>query len=131
MNTPTRIIVFGICSGLAWSLAPGALGGFSEEDSWAATIIVSVTTGIFISFALALPLRKSNHGLTFLLGVLSLPVAAFLDGFLQTIADGSGSPFWIGLVFAWFSIGTMFGFIFVPCAILTTFLFRKWLLKSK
>jgi hypothetical protein len=27
MSIPTRIVVFGTCSGLAWSLAPGILGG--------------------------------------------------------------------------------------------------------
>jgi hypothetical protein len=133
MNIPTRIGIFGSCSGLIWSLAPGLCGYYQAGLSLVLTVTVcAIITGILVSFALFKPLLKANRRITILLGVLALPFGAFCWGFLFFLCSSpSDNPFFGGLIFAFWSVANPLAIIFIPCAVLTTFLLRKWLLMPR
>jgi hypothetical protein len=136
MSIPTRIIIFGICSGLAWSLAPGIYGGlfFDPHSPLALILVTCATIGVFVSAMLAWPLLKANHWvITLLLGILALPIGAFCFGFFDCLFESSqDNPFRIGLMYAfWSTLWPYFAVVLVPSAVLTTFLLWKCLLMSK
>src|SRR5258708_7873214 len=130
MRNLTRIIVFGTCSGLVWSLAPGLYGGlfFYSHVPLVLFFVSFALICILVSFLLAIPLIKANHWvITLLLGVLALPIGAFCFGLFFSLFQNSGdSAFKIGLDFAfWSTVGPYVAIILVPSALLTTFVFWK------
>jgi len=82
-----RILVFGMFSGIVWSLIPGALSEILSPAGQAVTVFLSgAATGVVVSLFLSACLpRVSRKGRIFL-AAYSLPVAAFTFGFLITLA---------------------------------------------
>ena len=135
-SIPTRVVIFGACSGLAWSLAPGVLGGLFHDSHIPLTLmlVTCALIGILVSSLLALPLHKANHWvITLLLGVLALPIGAFFFGlFFYLFQNSEDGPLRIGLEVAfWSTLGPVFAIILVPSSVLTTFLLWKCLPKPK
>jgi hypothetical protein len=136
MSNPTRIVIFGACSGLVWSLAPGLYGGlfFSPHIPLVLMLVTCAIIGILVSFLLAIPLMKAKHWvITLPLGVLALPIGAFCFGlFFYLFQNAERNPFTVGLQFAfWSTLWPYFAIILVPSAVLTTVLLWKCLLIRK
>jgi MFS family permease len=134
MNIIARIVVFGTCSGLIWSLAPGVCVDLFHDSRFplALILIICALIGILISALFAVPLLKANRWSTLLLGVLALLLGAFCFGFFDSLFESSSdNPFKLGLTFAFFSTFSPFAIALIPCAVLTTFLYRKCLLMTK
>jgi len=136
MSNLTRIVIFGTCTGLAWSLAPGICGGlfFDSDIPLVLMLVTCAIIGILVSFLLAMPLIKANHWvITLPLGVLALPIGAFCFGlFFYLFQNTEGNPFTVGLEFAfWSTLLPYFAVILVPSAVLTTVLLWKCLLIRK
>src|SRR5580692_6084663 len=94
MKTPLKVLTFGVVSGLVWSVVPSVLAvmwlgarWFDATDDVTAKALSGVLTGVVISFALGVPLKKFGKRAAMLLGALSLPVGAFVYGFIFSIVQ--------------------------------------------
>ncbi len=141
MSTPSRVLAFGVASGVIWSLVPSTLSELFRSPGETATVIVSgILSGILTSFALAAPLARFGHGAAILFGTLSLPLGAFTFGVLLSLVqwlvrDFSGTayqfvaygfaPLTVGAQYAVLSVISVFAFVLFPLAVLTTFLLRR------
>ena len=137
MNTTTRVITFGVISGLIWSAIAAMLSGLSDDTT---VIISGILTGLFVSMVLKSPLQKFGRWSCFVLGVISLPVGAFIFGFIISVVQlvaskitGSGNfpfidptsgPLQTGLMYAFLSVVSLFVIGLLPLAVLTTFILR-------
>src|ERR1700722_16297523 len=98
--------------------------GLGQSSDLPAKAFVGVLTGVVISFPLAVPLKRFGKRATILLGALSLPLGAFLYGFILSIFL-SGEPaesLWAGFACAVVTVVSDCAFVLFPLAILTTFL---------
>jgi hypothetical protein len=80
-----------------------------------------------------------NSSATFFLGVLALPLGGFFFGIcfslIHLAVEGKTNtylddPIGLGIYFAIFSAISIFAFLLFPLSVLTTFLLRRFLLKS-
>jgi len=132
MSTTARVLIFGVISGLIWSLALALQDGFDAVG--ADTLVPGILSGVLVSFALKTPLVKCGRLGTFIAGLLSLPLGAFLFGFLSAlfamlVGFLTGGiydlhPLLSGLFCAAVSVASLFAFYLLPPAVLTTFLLR-------
>jgi len=149
MSIPTRIILFGVSSGLLWSSAPIYFSNRSREV-FVISAIAGIIAGLLVSFALCKPLSRFNRRGTFFLGILALPLGAFcfgmsfgvvslLVGYSDTSVTSVGNalvaPLYFGVFYAYMAIvascASYFGFISIPSALLTTYLLRLIVLNKK
>jgi hypothetical protein len=132
-------------SGLVWS---ALVGGFSSNDDSSgeiATVLVAgVITGILVSFMLKSRLSKCGRLATFGYGLLSLPVGAFAFGFITTLIQitvraftgvsysmsASFNPVEAGVLFALVSTFSILTLVYLPLAVLTTFLLRAIIIRG-
>ncbi|HVU26698.1 MAG TPA: hypothetical protein VHG71_03055 [Verrucomicrobiae bacterium] len=130
MNKTLKIILFGIVSGLIWSLI-SFHSAFTEPDHQSILPILSIgiATGIAVSFTLKVPLAKCGMLWSLILGLLSFPLGAFIYGFLymcfSMISEKDFSlitPFVAGFYGA--LTGVISFFYLFPVAVLTTFILR-------
>jgi hypothetical protein len=136
MSVSLRVLAFGVVSGLVWSVAPGVLSGlFFSAAGTAVALAAAAITGIVVSFGLKKPLQKAGIWGCIGLGLLSLPFGAFVFGLLVALADildrGStaveafgGGPLMVALIYAIYSVTSVFAVILFPLAVLTTVLLR-------
>jgi hypothetical protein len=158
MKTRWCILIFGMISGLLWSLVPDALvpatiGGGSLIASPGETLTVlgaGVLTGVGVSFLVYLPLarlgRKNPVRRVLVAGILSLPAGAFLFGVVVSslqlvvhMVTGAKYPFvehgfapvatWF--IYALFSVASFFVIGCLPFAIFTTWLFHRLAVKER
>src|SRR5436853_5577113 len=88
MNTLKRVLAFGAVSGLLWSVVPGILADlFSTRADVPAAIVAGIGSGIITSALLALLLAKFGRALAVVLGLLSLPLGAFVFGFILALIN--------------------------------------------
>ena len=152
MNRTTRIkwLMWGAAYGTVWALAPGFLSELMRETGEAATVLFAGSiTGILMACALAPGLARSRLWQAVLLGVLALPLGAGLFGFIiscvhwvvmkltgvhyrfvMQIVEPPGyifGPLENAKDYALFSTLSLFGFVFIPLAVLTTLHFRQQL----
>lgn len=134
-----RLFIFGTVSGLLWSLVPGYLSElmYSSVGQTATVLITGVLTGITVSALLTLPLLWLRIKGIITLGIVALPIGAFLFGFFLSLLQ-KAVQLWIGptyrfveyrfapveagLNYAFFSV-TYFALILIPLSLLTTSLF--------
>lgn len=86
MSVPARGLVFGLLSGLLWSVAVG-LGRDvlrSSHDTYS-VVAAGLLSGALVSSLLTRPLRRTGWPTGMALGTLSLPPGAFLFGFLAVV----------------------------------------------
>ena len=138
MNTTVKVLVFGVASGLIWSLAPIILGdGFTSARETTKVLVSGVSSGVLVSLALRTPLSKSGRLGAFIAGLLSLPLGAFLFGFLSSVVEmfTAGTfdlhPFLSGFYYAAMSVISFFALYFFPLAVLTTFVLRAVILSGR
>lgn len=138
-----RLLIFGLGYGAIWSLVPGALSDLLRSPLQAATVLgAGMMTGIVVTLALALVLKRANVWQAAVLGILSLPIGAWLFGlliscvhwmilqvsgvhlrFVTEIEEVPGylwAPFDAAFQYAFFSSFTVFAIALLPLAILTT-----------
>src|SRR5689334_6681125 len=88
MKSLLRVLAFGFVSGLLWSVVAGLLADlFSTRADVPATIVAGIIAGIVTSSVLALLVARFSRGLTIILGLLSLPLGAFLFGFALALVN--------------------------------------------
>jgi hypothetical protein len=138
MKTPLKVLTFGVVSGCVWSVVAnvtvGAFGGTSDAI---AKVVSGVLAGVLISLALGVPLKRFGKRATILLGALSLPLGAFLYGFIFSIVGWRflgyepTSPLWDGYACAAMSVVSNFAIVFFALAIFTTFLLGRVIVPVK
>jgi hypothetical protein len=144
MSISARVLAFGVVSGLVWSAMPGLLTGlfFNSVSETLTVLLAAVVTGAVISFALKQVLARTGFWGCFGLGLLSLPVGAFTFGILASLVeiltgdfsitnDFGGSPFMVGYFYALYSVISVLVVVFIPLAILTTFLLRRVVVSNR
>ena len=133
-------VLFGLVSGLLWSFAPGVLAGLFNGSTPGA-ILASIASGSITSAILAPLLTRVRRRGTIVLGLLSLPVGAFIFGsvfglivqFLPSLTEGAFGPFapWhYGFNYVLLSVATPFAVMLFPLALVTTFLLKMVLLRA-
>lgn len=138
-----KLFIWGLIYGAFWSIVPGVLSELLWSPWQAKTVIASgMVTGTIVTFALAPLLRRTSTVKGALLGVLSLPLGAWLFGLAISclhwiVLKTTGTHFrfvmqideypgyiWAPLDVAWqyavFSMFTIFAVVLLPLAILTT-----------
>jgi len=137
MNTTTRVITFGIISGLIWSVIAAVLSGLNLGIT---VIVAGILTGVSVSLALKSPLQTYGRWGGFVCGALSLPAGAFIFGVIISLVNmaaskitGSGdfpfidpasNPVQTGVMYAVISVVSLFVVALLPLAVLTTFILR-------
>lgn len=130
MNTALRVLVFGVVSGLIWSLVPGTLNNLFTSPKEITMVIVSgLVSGVITSFALRSPVSEARNLMTVIAGVIALPLGAFVFGFLLSFLQWiffaqPFTPFALGFQYALFSMISIFAIVLWPLSILTTFLLK-------
>ena len=86
-------------------------------------------SGVLTSFALRPHLEKVRKRTALIVGVISLPIGAFLFGFFLSVAqwamlDRDFSPFSCGVEYMVFSMITYLTIALVPLSVVTSFLLR-------
>jgi hypothetical protein len=135
--------LFGLLSGLLWSLVPGTLANlFESRANVPATLLAGIVAGILTSLALASVLGRFGRILAVVLGLLSLPLGAFIFGFaleiiahfFSTLSSGDRTflqPWRLGLNYAVLSVISIFAVGLFPMAVLTTFFLRRVILRGR
>jgi hypothetical protein len=143
MSTLAKILTFGFVSGLLWSVVPGILADlFSSLADVPATIIAGIVAGVLTSAFVSLLVARLGRGLTVVVGLFSLPVGAFLFGFILALisrflpAFTSGArvdiePWTLGFNYALLSVISIFAIGLFPLAVLTTLLLRAFMVRGK
>jgi hypothetical protein len=134
MSTRAKVIMFGIVSGLIWSVVPGGLNDLFRSKESILVFIAGAVTGLAVSLALKVPLTKFGRWWTLLLGLVSLPLGAFIFGVVFSLLNVSdwlnGSQYGIfnsiliGGYYALLSVISIFAIVLFPLAVLTTFTLR-------
>jgi hypothetical protein len=155
-NTPRAPLLWGAIYGALWSLAPGVLSellSLSRPGEAITVILTGILTGVLVSAALTPVLRRTKRWHAAVLGVLSLPLGAWLFGFLiswchwgvmkltgihyrfvMEIVESPGyvfAPLKAARDYALYSTRSPFGLLFFPLAILTTLHLRERILRSR
>ena len=143
MKSCGRVVVFGVTSGLLWSIAPGFLADlFSVSADVPATIVASIIAGVVTTVALAALVARVRRSFAVVLGLASLPFGAFAFGFTIALisrflpnqtsgARVSVEPMSQGLNYAVLSVVSVFALVLFPLAVLTTLLLRVWILRGQ
>src|SRR5579859_3711878 len=145
VGTRTAIVVFGTGSGLIWSVIGGGFISGNMSSGEDATVLgAGVITGILVSFMLKPVLSRCGCFATVGCGLLSLPVGAFAFGFIASLMQiaveaitgvsysltASFNPIEAGVVFALVSVMSILAVIYLPLAVLTTFLLRAVIIRG-
>jgi len=122
MSTRTRITLFGLASGLLWSLAPIYFSGRYYFGDGAPEIFyiyptLGIITGILVSFTLYKPLLKLKPRGVLCLGLLALPIGAFYFSLFAGLADIAGGNIGVGGSFLQALPGLFFYGLFYICAL--------------
>ena len=142
MSSTAKVITFGIISGLIWSVVAGGLNGlFDSAKASVLVVLAGALTGLTVSLALKAPLTKFGRWWTLVIGLVSLPLGAFIFGVVFSILDVSdwlkGSQYGIfnaiviGGYFALLSVISIVAIFLFPLAVFTTFLLRVVIHSSK
>ena len=147
LSITSRVITFGVASGLVWSVIADGLSGLSEFRTVVTVFISGILTGVLVSLALKSPLQIYGRWSGFVFGTLSLPVGAFIFGVIvscvQLLASkitGSGDfpfigpnsdPIQTGMMYALLSVVSLFTVGLLPLAVLTAFILRAVIHESK
>jgi MFS family permease len=138
-----RVLAFGFVSGLLWSVVAGILADlFGTPADVPATIFAGVVAGVVTSAVLALLVARFGRGLTIVLGLLSLPLGAFVFGFslafisrvLPALTSGTRAlinPWTLGSEYALLSVVSTFAIGLFPLAVVTTLLLRVYRSREK
>ena len=135
--------MFGLLSGLLWSVVPGTLANlFDSGANVPATLIAGAIAGLITTAALASVVARFGRVLAVMLGLISLPTGAFIFGFafelvahsFPTLSSGDRQylpPWMLGLNYAVLSIISIFAVGLFPLAVLTTLFLRRVMLAGK
>jgi hypothetical protein len=149
------VLLWGAIYGALWSLAPGILGELlrlSKPGEAVTVILTGILTGVLVSVTLAPLLPKTKRWHAAILGVISLPLGAWLFGFLiswchwsvmkltgvhyrfvMPIVEPPGyvfAPLHAAKDYALFSTLSPFALVFIPLAVLTTLHLRSRFIRS-
>jgi hypothetical protein len=141
MSSAFKTTLFGIASGLIWSLIAILLRAqflFNPDESIFVVLLVGATTGVAVSFALKVPLMKFGKTGGVILGLIALPLGIFIFGFIFALFEmiaGSPESFngtnGFNLITAFKTalyttfLGCIYSCYLLPLAILTTIILRK------
>lgn len=145
-----RTLFWGAFYGTLWSLAPGVLSellSLARPGEAMTVVLTGILTGVLVSAALAPLLPRTKRWHAAVLGVLSLPLGAWLFGFfiswchwgvmkltgihyrfVMEIVEPPGhvfGPLQTAGNYALYSTLSPFGLLFIPLAILTTLHLRS------
>ncbi len=152
-NGGEAVVLWGALYGALWSLAPGILSELLRRPGEAATVVFAgIVTGMLVSATLVPFIRRAKRGTVIVLGVLSLPLGAWIFGivvswcqwvvlrltgthyrFVMQIVEAPGSvfdPWRVACDYARGSTLTPLALLFIPLAVLTTLHLRARLLNS-
>jgi hypothetical protein len=154
-HPPRTTLFWGAFYGILWSLAPGVLSemlSLARPGEAMTVFLTGILTGVLVSAALAPLLRRTKRWHSAVLGVLSLPLGAWLFGFLiswchwgvmkltgthyrfvMQIVEPPGhvfDPLQAASDYALYSTLSPFGLLLIPLAILTTLHLRSRILPS-
>jgi hypothetical protein len=140
MRIRANILIFGIITGFLWAFVPGILSELLRSDIEISTVLVAgVVTGVLTSIVLSAPAEKSPPVVTLCLGLLALPLGAFLFGISISVTHLAPSlitgttyrfvetgfhPLRTGFQYAFYSVFSVFALGLFPMAVFTTFLLR-------
>ena len=131
--------MFGLFSGLLWSVVPGTLANlFESQANVPGTLLAGLVAGLVTSLALASVVARFGRVFAIVLGLLSLPLGAFIFGFafeviarfFPTLSSGDRTylqPWRLGLNYAMLSVISIFAVGLFPLAVFTT-LFLRWVI---
>ena len=142
-----RSVLFGIVSGLIWSVLVGGFILSDRPEVWGELFVKlgsGVPTGVIVALLLRSLLSRSGLFTTFICGLFSLPVGAFLYGFLVAVMqmlintytgiDGTSvsglDPVEAGVLFVLVSCVSFLTVFFLPMAVVTTFLLRTFIVRG-
>jgi hypothetical protein len=137
MNTTAKVILFGLISGLIWSVIAGILCDLSFQSNKEAieVTVAGLLTGVIVSFAIKPALKKIGIGWTIIIGLFSLPFGAFVFGFIFSILNPSGyfidsqygfsNALQVAVEYAILSVISIFAIVLLPLSVLTTFVLRQ------
>jgi len=143
MKALARVLAFGFVSGLLWSIVPGILADlFSTRADVLATIVAGVVSGVVTSAVLAQLVARFGRGLTIVLGLVSLPLGAFIFGFTLALIDrflpvltsrtrALTDPWTLGLNCALLSVYSTFAIGLFPLAVVTTLILRAYIVRER
>ena len=145
MNTFARILTFGLLSGLLWSVGLFVIsmmfGGSSAEKLL--VVVAGIIAGVIMSAILAPLVTRVRVRASVILGLLSLPVGAFVFGysfalmtrFTPNLKFGWHvmplEPWAFGLRNALGCVSTWLAFGLFPLASVTTVLLRKYIMQGR
>lgn len=141
MKTFTRLSTLGASSGLAWGVVPLTLSELGNSAGETASVLFAgAITGVAVTLLLAWPLHRAGRWPAIALGVLSLPLGAFLFGVIASwvhygVASWSGvafrfvqyrfEPLQVGQDYALFASLSWFAIALIPLAVATTILLHR------
>ena len=136
MSTNWRVTLFGIVSGLGWSLIVFRDDGLISLKNGETYLLLTagVAAALTLCFALKFPLARYGVFWATALGLLTFPVGAFLFGFIFALAAMIRTQFTVGgefVIMTPFAFGSMAvllsikgRYYLIPGAFLTTWLLR-------
>jgi hypothetical protein len=134
MSSAFKTTLFGIISGLIWSLIAILLlakFAFNPAEPIFVDLLIGAITGIAVSFTLKVPLMKFGKMGSVILGVLALPLGIFIFTFFTAIFEiitESYEPNGFNLITAVFLttfLCLVYSYYFLPLSVLTTIILKK------
>jgi hypothetical protein len=136
MNVTWKVIIFGVISGLIWSVIAGILCDLFQSNADGVEVVIGgLLTGVIVSLSLKSFLRKVGKGLTLVIGLFSLPFGAFVFGLVFSMLHPSGAfvdshygisnALQVAVEYAILSVISIFAIFLLPLAVLTTFVLRQ------
>jgi hypothetical protein len=136
MNVTWKVIIFGVISGLIWSVIAGILCDLFQSNADGVEVVIGgLLTGVIVSLSLKSFLRKVGKGLTLVIGLFSLQFGAFVFGLVFSMLHPSGAfvdshygisnALQVAVEHAILSVISIFAIFLLPLAVLTTFVLRQ------
>jgi hypothetical protein len=141
MNTFVRLVFFGTASGLVWGVAPLTLSELWQSSGETTSILLAgALTGVAVTLLLAWPLHRASRWPAIALGVMSLPLGAFLFGVIASwvhyglahwldvtyrFTRHRFDPLQVGEDYALFASLSWFAIALIPLAVATTILLHR------
>jgi hypothetical protein len=135
---------FGIVSGTVWALLVGGISNYFDTIGEGFTVFVAgALTGVAISLILAIPVTRCGRGLIIATGLFSLPLGGFVFGVTLSTTQSvlyhlkgpayryvefGWDPIKAGAEFAVLGMISIFGLVFFPLALTTTYCLRRYLM---
>lgn len=138
-----RAVWFGAFSGLIWAALVGGISGYFNWLGEGITVLFAgALTGIVVSLFLIFPLRRYGRGTAIAAGLFALPLGGFCFGVIfsttQFVVHDLGGPSYRYVEYGWYPLKaggefavlamiSIFGLLFFPLSLLTTYCLRRYI----